>query len=54
MKTLPQINASMKFKSILTAVSLGALASAAFAAIQVAMADEGLACLPPAVIQALS
>ena len=44
----------MKRKTILTAGSLAALASAALAAIQVAMADERLACLPPAVIQALS
>ena len=44
----------MKFRTILTAVSLGALASATFAAIQIAMADERLVCLPPAVIQALS
>ncbi|HEX2566713.1 MAG TPA: hypothetical protein VHL85_07625 [Burkholderiales bacterium] len=41
-------------KTLLTAASLAALVSTAFAAIQVAMADDRLACLPPAVIQALS
>ena len=44
----------MKQKTILTGAALAVLAGAALAAIQVATADERIACLPPAVIQALS
>jgi hypothetical protein len=45
---------TMQRKIVLTAGSLAALAGAALAAVQIAMADDRLACLPPAVIQALS
>ena len=41
-------------KVLLTAVSLAVLTGVTFVAAQIAMADERLVCLPPAVIQALS
>jgi hypothetical protein len=41
-------------KALITAAALAALVSTALAAIQIAMADDRLACLPPAVVQALS
>ena len=44
----------MTHKTVLTVTALAALAGTALAAIQVAMADDRLSCLPPAVVQALS
>jgi hypothetical protein len=41
-------------KALITAAALGALVSTALAAIQLAMADDRLACLPTAVVLALS
>jgi len=41
-------------RALITGAALATLVSTALAAIQIAMADDRLACLPPAVVQALS
>jgi hypothetical protein len=41
-------------KILLTAISVAVLTGVTFVAAQVAMANDRLVCLPPAVIQALS